>query len=62
MAADMTKYTIESKAGGTIGEYEGTDYRTDLDAMARDAGYADYADLCAVTGGDESDLIIAGVA
>ena len=52
------KFHIESTAGVDMGVYEGETEAEALDAMARDAGYADYADACDVTGGSRDDLIV----
>lgn len=43
----MTTYMIENTLSGVIiGEYEAADEDGALDAMARDAGYRDYAACC----------------
>lgn len=47
----MTTYRIESEAGIVMGIYEGADEAQALDAYARDAGYADYAEAQATVGG-----------
>jgi hypothetical protein len=47
----MTQYRIESEAGIVMGIYEGADEAEALDAYARDAGYADYAEVRATVGG-----------
>lgn len=45
----MTLYRIANRIGGVVlGDYEAADPAAALDAMARDAGYATYADACAV--------------
>lgn len=42
----MTKFQIENTmTGAFLGVYEGADEAAALDAMAQDAGYADYADV-----------------
>lgn len=51
-----------SKSGADLGVYEGETAADALDAMARDAGYADYQHCAETTGSDESDLIITEVA
>ena len=58
----MTKsFQIENTRFATIlGVYEGADEAEALDAMARDAGYADYADCCAEIAG-EGDLLVTEV-
>lgn len=60
----MTKsFRIEnSKSGADLGVYEGETVTAALDAMARDAGYADYDACCEATGADEDDLIVTEVA
>lgn len=59
----MAKYMIENRHSAVIlGTYEAEDEAAALDAMARDAGYADYAAALAVTEGDGSDLIVTEVA
>lgn len=47
----MTTYRIESEAGVVLGDYDGADEAEALDAYARDAGYADYAEVQATVGG-----------
>ena len=43
----MLTFRIETTASGVIlGDYEAATTFEALDAMARDAGYADYADCC----------------
>ena len=45
----MTAYRITNPKSGTdLGPYEGDNAAQALDAMARDAGYADYAAACEV--------------
>ena len=46
----MTTYLIESSAGVTLGYYKGIDTLDALDAMARDAGYTDYAESVEAVG------------
>jgi hypothetical protein len=54
----MTTYTITNRTSGLVlGVYQGATEAEALDAMARDAGYRDFADASEVTG-DESDLIV----
>lgn len=47
----MTTYRIESDAGAVLGCYEGADESGALLALARDAGYRDYAAIQADVGG-----------
>jgi len=50
----MTRYLIENPISGTVfGVYEGNTAADALDAMARDAGYADHAEACSVAGTDD---------
>lgn len=51
----MTKYQIGNKQGADLGIYEGDTPDAALDAMARDAGYADYRDACSITLTDATD-------
>lgn len=52
----MTRYRISNPASGvTLGEYDAESERAALDALARDAGYRDYAAACEVTGDDPDD-------
>ena len=44
------KYQIENlDSGHVFGIYEGGSKKEALDALARDAGYEDYEDMCEVT-------------
>lgn len=46
-------FRISNPASGLVlGIYEGDDKADALDTYARDAGYADFAAACAVTGDD----------
>jgi len=55
----MTHYQIVSRVSSeSLGVYEGEDKAGALDAMARDAGYRDYAHCREETGGDEEELIV----
>ena len=56
----MAKYLITSDAGVVLGEYEGADESEAIDAMARDAGYADRADMQDVTR-EDGRLIVEAV-
>jgi len=50
----MTTYSVQQIATGIVlwqGDADSEQHALDL--MARDAGYADYADVCAVTGEDD---------
>lgn len=47
-------YRIENTTSGhVLGDYEAKDEASALDAMARDTGYRDHADACAVAPGDD---------
>ena len=49
------KFNICNKVSGVdLGDYEGADKAEAMDAMAKDAGYKDYRDMCATT--DPEDL------
>ena len=53
----MTLFRLTSAAGLDLGTYPGTDEADARDAFARDAGYADYADLIArVPGSSPTDV------
>lgn len=53
------KYRISSKVSGhVIGVYEGETKADAVDAMARDAGYADTADMNRRTDDDGSGLLV----
>ncbi len=54
----MKKFEISNRNSGLVlGTYEGDTKQDALDAMARDAGYADYASIPAEAG-TEDDLIV----
>lgn len=58
----MTKFLIESTAGIVMGEYVAESKAEALDAMARECGYVDYAEVLTVLGKtDPSDLIVTEV-
>ena len=50
------RYEIHSTQGIFLGVYEGIDEQGALDALARDAGYADHADACLQTNTDGTSL------
>lgn len=56
----MTKrFQIENTVSGLIlGVYEGATEAEALDAMARDAGYADYAEAQKVAPADDGEIAI----
>ncbi|WP_085561991.1 hypothetical protein [Burkholderia pseudomallei] len=55
----MKKWRIENTISGVVlGEYEGETGAQALDACARDAGYADYADLLSRTPAPEDGEIL----
>ena len=54
----MKRFQIASTQGANLGTYNGETRKGALDAMAKDAGYRDFADACATTGEDGSDLIV----
>ena len=51
----VKRYHIVSSAGVMFGCYEGDSPRAALDALAREAGYADHAEACQVAGEDPND-------
>ena len=58
----MTQFKITNLVSGTeIGVYEGKTKEEALDAMARDAGYADWAHSCAVAPVAEGELEVAEI-
>lgn len=55
----MTKYTIENTASGVVlGTYEAESAKAALDAMAREAGYANYADCCAEVPAADGEIVV----
>ena len=58
----MTTYRIENTASGIIlGDYEADSKHAALDAMARDAGYADYAEAQEVAPAKDGEIIVTEV-
>ena len=55
----MTIFRIENTTSGVIlGDYEAATASDALDAMARDAGYADYADCCASVPTNDGEVLV----
>jgi len=54
----MSTYQITSSAGVDMGTYEATTREAALDAMAREAGYADHATACRESGDDGAHLVV----
>ena len=58
----MPTFRIENTISGVIlGDYEGATEAEALDAMARDAGYSDYAACCEVAPAKEGEISITEV-
>lgn len=58
----MATWTIENTVSGLVlGEWEGETAADALDAMARDAGYRDYADLQVRVPADDGEIIVTRV-
>jgi len=58
----MSKYEIENTISGVVfGVYEGNSENEALDAMARDAGYADYAECCEVASACDGAIVVTQV-
>ncbi len=54
----MTRFRITNAASGLcLGEFEASNTADALNALARDAGYEDHADACAVIGGGDEILV-----
>lgn len=59
----MTTFRITNQTSGAdLGAFEADDKAGALDAMAKDAGYASFAESCETTGEDGSDLVVHEVA
>ena len=55
----MATYQIENTRSGVIlGEYEASSEAEALNAMARDAGYADYAACCEVAPVSDGEIVV----
>lgn len=55
----MNKYLITNTISGLrLGVYDGDTETEALDAMARDAGYSDYAECCEVTPTREGEIAV----
>lgn len=59
----MALYRIENaRSGVVLGEYDGDTAEEALNAMARDAGYADYAKSCEVVPVADGEILVTLVA
>lgn len=55
----MSTFSIHSRTTGYhLGSYEADSREAALDAMSREAGYANHAEACEVTNDDGSDLVV----
>lgn len=55
----MSNYEItNARIGVALGVYEGATEAEALDAMARDAGYADYAECCEVVPARDGEIVV----
>lgn len=55
----MAKFQISNRLSGLrLGTYEAEDESGALEAMARQAGYASYADACAVAPATADELLV----
>ena len=58
----MSKYLItNSRSGMDLGVYKGDTEEEALDAMARDAGYSDYAECCEAAPAREGEIVVTRV-
>jgi len=55
----MTRFQItNTRSGVDLGAYDGATEAEALDAMARDAGYRDYAEACEVAPAEPGEIVV----